>query len=274
MTTEAQPESQTGPAPEGRPRVVMAVEATLDGRISLGPGGLLLDPAVGKRWEALRGPSWRELSEARRATLEALYRPRAVLEGSGSLVREGDAAAALPPAADDPAALGEDYLPAEVQERPGHEGWFVVVDSRGRVRWTIKRAGGRDLLVLVARQTPAAYLAYLRRETIPYLVVGEQRVDLGRALRALRARLDVACVLSEAGGTLNGALLRAGLVDEVNVSVLPALVGGQGTPALYGGAAPGPDDAPTRLRLLSVQAQTDGNVWLRYEVLRDAPPAT
>jgi 2,5-diamino-6-(ribosylamino)-4(3H)-pyrimidinone 5'-phosphate reductase len=41
--------------------------------------------------------------------------------------------------------------------------------------------------------------------------------------------LGARCVVSHAGGDLNGALLRAGLVDELHVVTVPALVDGLGT---------------------------------------------
>ena len=54
------------------------------------------------------------------------------------------------------------------------------VTGSGLARWA-----GWHLLVLVSRATPPAYLAYLRDEEIPYLVTGEERVDLGQALAKL-----------------------------------------------------------------------------------------
>jgi len=158
--------------------------------------------------------------------------------------------------------------------RPGHQGWFTVVDGRGRVRDWMKDGAvfgeawqGWHLLVLVAGQTPAPYLAYLQRESIPYLVAGEDQVDLALALEKLKARLGVTSVLSTAGGRLNGALLRAGLVDEVNVELLPAIIGGRETPSLFDAPVLGPGELPARLRLLSAQVQANGRIWLRYQVV-------
>lgn len=77
----------------------------------------------------------------------------------------------------------------------------------GRIRWTEKHPGW-DVLVLVCRSTPADYLGYLQRERICYLLASHDRVDLTGALAAMTTRLGVRCVLSTAGGGLNGALLR------------------------------------------------------------------
>lgn len=214
------------------------------------------------------------LARARRAHLRELHRPGAVLGGSGSFAGVDGAGplSDLPADTSPRADLYSDHLPSEVLGRPGHQSWVAVVDSRGRVRWDITSVEGADLLVLVARSTPAAYLAFLRERQICYLVAGEDRVDLNLVLRRMHEQLGITCVVSEAGGGLNGALLRAGVVDELQLLVFPALIGGAGTPSLFDGPELRVDEFPTRLRLLSVRTETDGMVWLSYEV--DRRPAT
>ena len=254
---------------QSRPRVVVSVSTSMDGRVTLRRDRLLMDEDASLVWQSLRPPSAQAVEHARSAQLASRFPAQAILEGSGSLVTDSAGPlTGLPMDVNDQVdELFTDFLPAEVRERPGHEKWFTVVDSRGRVRWTMKQNDEFDLLVLVARATPAQYLAYLRRERISYLVVGQERVDLAGALRRMQNQLGVTCVVSTAGGGLNGALLRAGLIDEIQVLVLPAAIGGQGTPALFDGPELGDGEAPTPLRLLSVHAESDGLLWLRYEVL-------
>ncbi len=250
-----------------QPKLIVHSLASLDGRLTLAPDVLLLygDP----RWQAVAGSS-----EGVYGWIQATYQPQALLEGSGSLVLPDQPIEPLPPVQGDEAALFSDYLPESLLNRPGGIRWLTVVDSRGRVRWLYKEFPGEEwagwhLLVLVARATSAAYLAYLRREGIPYLVVGEERVDLGRALQTLGQKLGVPCVVSTAGGQLNGALLRAGLIDEVSVEFFPAIIGGRGTPALFDAPPLRPEEQPTRLKLLDSQVRPDGKIWLRYSVIRE-----
>ena len=252
-----------------RPRVVVSVSATVDGRVTLRRDRLLMDAETARVWQSLLPPSASAVEAARASQLESLYQPRAVLEGSGTFVTDDAGPLAGLPAdfAEPIDVLRSDFLPAEVVERPGHAKWFAVVDSRGRVRWSMKGNDEFDLVVLVARATPAAYLAYLRRERIAYLVAGQERVDLAEALLRLRETLGVTCVVSAAGGRLNGALLRAGLVDEIQVLMLPAIVGGRDTPSIFDGPGLLEGETPAKLRLLSAQAEPDGLLWLRYEVL-------
>ncbi len=247
-----------------KPRLIVHALASVDGRLTLAPDVLLLHGD--ERWRAVAGSS-----EDVYERLKQAYQPDAILEGSGSFVVEGAEADALPSFKGDPEALYAHFLPEAVVQRPQARGWFVVVDGRGRVRGWIKQWPGEawegwHLLVLVARQTPAEYLAYLQGESIPYLVVGDSRVDLALAVEKLKTELGVACVVSTAGGRLNGALLRAGLVDEIQVEFFPAVIGGADTPSLFDSPALEPQELPTALRLISAQVQRDGRVRLRYEV--------
>lgn len=70
-------------------------------------------------------------------------------------------------------------------------------------------------------------------------MVGRQHVDLRRALELTGQLLGVRTVVCTGGGRLGGALLRQGLVDEVDIELLPWAIGGRGTPALFDAAPPG-----------------------------------
>jgi riboflavin biosynthesis pyrimidine reductase len=80
---------------------------------------------------------------------------------------------------------------------------------------------------------PAAALVLLTTETGAALApagvdatgVGSAAVDVGSAVAELRRR-GLTRVLCEGGPTLNGALLRAGLVDEICVTTCGLAVGG------------------------------------------------
>ncbi|TDO67360.1 riboflavin biosynthesis pyrimidine reductase [Kribbella sp. VKM Ac-2571] len=252
-----------------RPRVVVNVEASVDGKVALTRNALLMHRPSSELWASMKPQSPDSAAIDVMEVVRQRYGCNAVLEGSGSLVSEDEIPTELPAYDGDPVGLYEHYLPAEVieQRSPLHM-WFTVVDSRGRVRWT-ERHENWDALVLVARSTPADYLGYLRRERICYLVVGEERVDLSRAVAAMGTELGVTCILSNAGGGLNGALLRADLIDELHLTLAPALIGGLGTPSVMDGSPLAVGESPTRLQLLSAQSDAAGAVRLHYAVRRD-----
>ncbi len=250
-----------------RPKVVVHGIASVDGRLTLAPNVLLL--FGDERWQAVARSS-DDAYERGKLT----HKPQVILEGSGSFVTSNAEPEPLPPFEGDPRTLYQDFLPGAIVHRLGHRGWFTVVDSRGRVRWAYREWPeegweGWHLLVLVAHHTPPEYLAYLQQENIPYLVAGEERVDLHLAMEKLESKLGVTCVLSTSPGKLGGALLRAGLVDEISIEFFPAIIGGLETPSLFDSPVLQPDERPTRLKLISAQVQTAGHVWLRYQIVRD-----
>ncbi|WP_324273312.1 dihydrofolate reductase family protein [Blastococcus brunescens] len=90
------------------------------------------------------------------------------------------------------------------------------------------------------------------------LVCGDDDVDLPLALDRL-AELGIEQVLCEGGPGLLHSALTAGVVDELDLSIAPALVGGEAR--LLGGALPD----PARLRLRQV-LEEDGTLFARYAV--------
>ena len=166
-----------------RPEVVVYGDVSVDGRLTVGPDILLLrgDP----RWPG--GATNRTVAYHR---LMDTHRPEATMEGSNAFVASGAGPEAFPAAEGDAGPLYADYLPRSVIERPGHRGWFVVVDGRGRVRWAFKGHEGWHLLILASRETPPGYLAFLRSQEIPYLIAGSAGVDLSKALGGSSAHLE------------------------------------------------------------------------------------
>jgi 2,5-diamino-6-(ribosylamino)-4(3H)-pyrimidinone 5'-phosphate reductase len=176
------------------------------------------------------------------------------LVGSGTILAAPEAAQA-----DDPL---ETCAP---QEGPGSI--LVVPDSRGRVKcWGfLQRSGfwGR-FVSLASEKTPADHIAYLRQRGVEVIRAGGDRVDLAAALEELGQRFGVARVRTDSGGTLNGALLELGLVDEVSALVFPVVVTGPARVPFFTAVA----DGRFGLALTHEERFEGGEVWLRYDVVR------
>lgn len=249
-----------------RPRIVVHNVTSMDGRLTLAPGVNLM--AGDERWAAMAADLGDPYAWAR-----ATHDPEVFLEGSGSLLNPVDAP--LQDAEPLPAPVGVHFLPDEVVHAPGRR-WFAIVDGAGAVdlqftEWPDEAWAGWHALVLTSLAASAAHLEVLRGRGIPHLVVGERRVALGAALELLHDVLGVRTVVSTGGGRLGGALLRQGLVDEIDLELLPWAVGGRGTPALFDAAPLAADEWPTRLDLLSHEAPGGGRLRLRYGVVRERP---
>jgi diaminohydroxyphosphoribosylaminopyrimidine deaminase/5-amino-6-(5-phosphoribosylamino)uracil reductase len=107
----------------------------------------------------------------------------------------------------------------------GRQPLRVVLDSMLQTPPSARILQGGDVLVCTAVQD-AEKIAVLERAGAKVSVMpdGAGQVDLSAVLRDLAQR---GCneVLVEAGSTLNGALLRAGLVDELLLYIAPQLLG-------------------------------------------------
>jgi riboflavin-specific deaminase-like protein len=93
----------------------------------------------------------------------------------------------------------------------------------------------------------------------PVIVAGDRQVDLAGALDELAAQFGVRQVLCEGGPTLNSALLDAGLVDELCLTITPAITG------VYATGIVTPPAPAVGLALRGLCDQ-DGELYARYEV--------
>src|SRR6266511_3974149 len=134
----------------------------------------------------------------------------------------------------------EDYgpaeLPPETQEARRHKGQtpvpaIAVVSRTCNLEWQapfFTAATVRPLVVTVA-SAPANHRARAA-EAADVLIAGERDVDLGRARRAI----------GEGGPSLNAQLARAGVLDELCLTISPSVVGGDAKRIVSG-----PSLAPT-----------------------------
>jgi len=222
------------------PRVILHNGVTVDGRMDwfAGEGDMGLYYELAARWNA-----------------------DAMLSGSHTML-----------AAYSQDAPEEEEGDLETKElHPLHVPLLVIVDSRGLVRnWRqIQREPyWRKAISLCSHSTPPSHLAYLQKWRVEYVVAGDDRVDFRAALEELNLRYGVRVVRVDSGGALNGALLRAGLVDEVSVLVTPCLTGGTTPRSIFVAPDLTSSEGVIPLRLIHLEQLRGDVVWLRYEVVR------
>ncbi|OPX79691.1 MAG: 2,5-diamino-6-ribosylamino-4(3H)-pyrimidinone 5'-phosphate reductase [Methanosaeta sp. PtaB.Bin039] len=189
--------------------------------------------------------------------LAASFEEDVTLAGSQTILRALDQA----PEIEGPSTTADTDL-------PGSRPLLAVPDSRGRVRrWGALRRWPywRGMVALVSQSADQAYLDYLLSEGVEWVVAGEDRVDLTAALQELNRRYGARVVRVDSGGSLNGALLERGLVDEVSLLVHPGLVGGSSPKTIFQGREGSGHEIP--LRLCHIE-QLNGSLWLRYIVVK------
>jgi len=157
----------------------------------------------------------------------------------------------------------EDALAAAPRPGPAADGpLLAVVDGRRRVRaWDALRDCGHWSGVVALRAADGA-----AGGDVPEIATGGDRVDLGDALDTLAERHAARTVRVDSGGALAGALLRAGLVDELSLLVHPCIAGAAGDRRWHGAEA-----VPAMaLERIAAEPVDDGLVWLRFATDRGA----
>jgi diaminohydroxyphosphoribosylaminopyrimidine deaminase / 5-amino-6-(5-phosphoribosylamino)uracil reductase len=177
-----------------RPWVRSKVAVSLDGRTALANG-------VSK---------WISDSAAREDAHRWRARSSAILTGSGTVI------------ADDPALT----VRLEDDEIEWRQPLRVIVDSRLRTPATAKllQEPGQVCIATLETDKQRQQRFIARGATVLVLSANGDHVDLGELLHSLVQR-ECNEVLVEAGPALNGALLQAGLIDELIIYMAPHLLG-------------------------------------------------
>ncbi len=170
----------------GRPWVRAKLAASLDGRTALESGE--------SQW--ITGAEARADGHAWRA------RACAILTGFGTVMQ------------DDP------ELTVRAIDTP-RQPLRIVVDRHGQTSASARVVAGNNVLIVTNGERNAAWPAELEVLALPD---ANGRVDLAALMRALGTR-GINELHVEAGAKLSGALLAAGLIDELLLYIAPALIG-------------------------------------------------
>lgn len=146
---------------------------------------------------------------------------------------------------------------------------LAVVDGRGRFSGWDRVAPSpywSKGVALSTKRTPEEHLEIVRSKGADVIITGDEHVDLRAALMELSSRYGVKTVRVDSGGTLNGVLLRAGLVNEVSILVHPQVIGGRSPSSAFIADDLGDDEQVSEAELMSVDKLDGGLVWLRYRL--------
>jgi 5-amino-6-(5-phosphoribosylamino)uracil reductase len=238
-------------APRERPYVALNMVSTADGRATLSG-----------RSGAIGGKADRQLFHGLRTVVDA------VMAGAGTVRAERYHRLVRDPAA------RERRRARGLAEEP----LACVVSGRLALGEEIPLLSDPEARVAILTASPASLPAACRAR-IEYVRcglaagAGGGRLDLAAAMRELRARFGVRTLLCEGGPHLNAHLLAAGLVDELFLSLAPALAGGDaggGSGGDAGGGSlrivSGVDlDPPVAMELVSAH-EHESHLFLRYKI--------
>lgn len=185
------------------------------------------------------------------------FKPDAVISGAGTMLK-----------ADIPEEVPEWAYEAAKDFPSCGRTIMTIVDSKGKVRnWGAikKQPFWNSVLALCSESTPEEYLDYLKSENVDFIIAGKDHVDLRKALKEMRSRYGVKRVRIDSGGTLAGAMLKEGLVNEISLLISPFLLGNLSDNTFIS-AVDLDLKTPLELKLKGVKRLDGDCIWVRYEV--------
>lgn len=228
-----------------RPYVICHMCTTVDGKI------------IGSRWGKL--PGYKHESDLFETTA-ASFGIGAWLVGTVTMDEFDGPKAKLPRARH---SVGHDDFIADKNARR----LAVGADAKGVLRFRNNEVGGDHVVLLVTRRVSNDYLAHLRKAGVSYLFCGRAEIDLRIAVQKLGRAFKLPKLMLQGGGTFNGAMLRAGLIDEISHLTVPVADGGAGISSFFDIPGKAPATSAATLRLLSHKQLPGGVIWARYRVI-------
>jgi len=150
---------------------------------------------------------------------------------------------------------------------PGAKRLAIGADAKGVLRFQKNEVGGDHVVLLLTERVSNDYLAHLQAARVSYLFCGRKEVDLKTALHKLASAFKLRKLMLQGGGKFNGAMLRAGLVDEISHITVPVADGGLGISSMFDIPGNPPPKAAATLRLYSRKQLPGSVMWCRYKVI-------
>ncbi len=145
---------------------------------------------------------------------------------------------------------------------------FIFADPEAGIYYNTSSVRGDDIAVILPESVSDEYLSHLRNAGVSYLFGGKDGMDLNTAMQTLSEIFGIKAISLQGGGIINGAMLEAGLLDELSIVVYPGIDGLAGVTSIFeyiGGRTTEPSHGQM-LELVSAETKDHGVVWLRYRV--------
>lgn len=113
------------------------------------------------------------------------------------------------------------------------------------------------IVILTTQRVGKRRLEQLRQLADEVKICGAREINFRAALRWLREKWGVRRLICEGGGELNGALFKAGLVDELHLTLCPKILGGRTAPTIADGGSVQKLSEARQMRLKSVKRAGD-----------------
>jgi 2,5-diamino-6-(ribosylamino)-4(3H)-pyrimidinone 5'-phosphate reductase len=198
------------PQSSGLPFVFSNFAMTADGKIAF----------ANHRFEPFAGERDQENMMQLRATADAVMSGARTVDLSPATLGTG----------------GQKYLRRRRQRGLRDAALRIIVSGSGSVDTGAKifRHGSSPIIILTTRRAGERRLERLR-SVAEVKICGEKEINFRAAFRWLRREHGVRRLVCEGGGEVHGTLIRAGLIDELHLTISPKIFGGRTAPTIADG---------------------------------------
>lgn len=144
--------------------------------------------------------------------------------------------------------------------------YAVAFDPHARLGWISDKIIDVDedpgyhnakIIEVLSKDIDKRYLSYLRCMNIPYIICGEQSINVLEALEKLKKYFNINKLLLEGGSIINGGFMQEDLIDEISL-VIDSVTADSSSKSLF-------DKSIISVYEIKEVKQYDKNViWIKY----------
>lgn len=144
--------------------------------------------------------------------------------------------------------------------------YAIAIDTEGKLGWEKNSMHGDHVITILTEQVTDGYLAHLQDIGVSYIFAGKKELDLALALQKIYNLFHIEKLMLEGGGHVNGSFINEGLIDELNLLVLPIVDGTIETASVFEIQESAKKGGATTMKLHNVKQIENDVVWLTYKL--------
>ena len=144
--------------------------------------------------------------------------------------------------------------------------YAIAFDPKGKLGWKSNKIvdpdgdpgyDGAQIIEVLTEQADDRYLSYLMDMEIPFIIAGEDEIDVDFALFKLKNIIGCETLLLEGGSIINGSFQQTDAIDELSLVVAPIVADKNDKPLFM-------DSTISNFELTKSETK-DGNLILNYK---------
>ena len=151
---------------------------------------------------------------------------------------------------------------------PKADKYYVSIDPKGTIAYAgpfidVKGRGPHGIIECLTEDVSDAYLEYLRENEVSYIFCGKETFDASIMMGKLYRLFHIEKALVSGGAYADWTLVRAGLIDEITIMVIPVIEGDNDPHGAFL-KQENEDPAPIGLELINIEKVEGDGFWVTY----------